>query len=400
MQTTSSKQRGILWLIAGWLLLVAAVIGLSLLRSQLQQAPAEESPQVSSITVAETTTVGELARTAPLSPQVVAKALGVKLPEQARLSISDLGLSAPQAQAKLMRTLALRAEHESKDFRKIRLKFALWLVALTIPAVLLLRRQLSSTWRYILLATSVAVFGVWLGSDPSPMGTVKDAIVLGGKFHAVFPPRMVALGIFLLLVVAANKFICSWGCQFGTLQELLYRLNQRGRHQRPVLPVFRLPYAISNSIRGGIFVALTGAAFIWAFDLLGPVDPFKVYSPLHLSWIGGACVLLLLLLSPVLYRPWCNLACPFGLVSWVFERLSVLRPRVDYAKCIACHACENACPTAAMRGLLRGHAMPQDCFSCGDCLRACPTGAVRYTHPWRKHAAAERSEKVARLRKV
>jgi hypothetical protein len=73
-----------------------------------------------------------------------------------------------------------------------------------------------------LYLAAVAVFGVILGSDPGPMGTVKDAIVLFGAKRVVFPPRMVALTLFLLMVLLANKFICAWGCQAGTLQDLIF----------------------------------------------------------------------------------------------------------------------------------------------------------------------------------
>ncbi len=58
------------------------------------------------------------------------------------------------------------------------------------------------------------------------MGTIKDAIALFGAKGVIFPPRMIALTVFLLLVVLANKFICAWGCQVGTLQDLIFRLNR------------------------------------------------------------------------------------------------------------------------------------------------------------------------------
>jgi len=67
---------------------------------------------------------------------------------------------------------------------------------------------------------AVCVFGIIPGSDPSPMGTVKDAIVLLDLKGMIFPPRLIAFGIFLLMVILANKYICSWGCRFGTLQDL------------------------------------------------------------------------------------------------------------------------------------------------------------------------------------
>lgn len=65
------------------------------------------------------------------------------------------------------------------------------------------------------------VFDVALGSDPNPMGPVKDAVVLFGEHGVLFIPRLIALVVFVALVVLANKFICAWGCQLGTFQDFL-----------------------------------------------------------------------------------------------------------------------------------------------------------------------------------
>lgn len=378
---------------------VAAVVLLSLLVRTLWHAPAEELPDFSALTVTAEMTLGQLAEQNNLPPKVVAKALKAELPAQAGQTIAALGLSAEQARQALARTLALKAERESKDFGKIYVKFALWIVLLILPLVLLIRRRLTRAAQVAMLAGAAVLFGVILGSDPSPMGTVKDAIVLGGAHRAVFWPRIIALAVFLLIVVAANKFICSWGCQFGTLQELLYRLNRRGPARRGVFPLIRLPYTLSATIRVLVFIALIVVAFAWAFDLIGPVDPFKVYRPAALGWLGGGFVALLLVASVVVYRPWCSLFCPFGLVAWLFERLSFWRVRVDLGKCIACQACALACPSESMHGILLRRALPQDCFACGDCLKACPTGAVQFTRPGAIRRSAQDADVLAKLRR-
>ena len=94
----------------------------------------------------------------------------------------------------------------------------------------------------------VVLFGVVLGSDPSPMGTVKDAIVLYARDGVLFPPRMIAFGVFMLLVILANKLICAWGCQLGTVQETLYRIVHRKAGSGVIKPV-KLSFALTNTIR-------------------------------------------------------------------------------------------------------------------------------------------------------
>ncbi len=384
-----------------FVLTLAVVVGVSILLRILWTSPKEELPDLSSLQFTSTTTVGQMVKSLePLlpgeeefAPKVVVKSLNVKMPDQAKSTLEELGIEPEFAREAVGRTLALKAEQASKDFGKIRVKFVLWLLFLILPIFILARRKLTPTLRRWLLVTAFLVFGIILGADPSPMGTVKDAIVLFGIHKAIYWPRIIALGIFLLMVVVANKFICSWGCQFGTLQEFIYRLNRPGKSKQSALPLVQLPLLLTNTVRIAMFVALTFAAFVWAFDLVSLVDPFQIFKPTHLVWLSGSFVALTVIASLVIYRPWCNLFCPFGLVAWLFERVSFWKIRVDYEKCTACKACTNACPSEAMQGILTKKAMPADCFSCGDCLPVCPTNAVQF----QRYGVIKRSDKEAEI---
>lgn len=399
MVTPRKPARPVAGVIIG--LAVLAIIlaaGLSIIRAELWHSPEEELPDLTQLSVSAEQTLGELAATPPYDARLISKTFQRKLPDAGATTIAELGLSGSEATAMLRKSLALRAEQATKDFQRIFIKFALWFALLPVPVVLLYRRKLGNRLRLGLLAAGALIFGAILGSDPSPMGTVKDAVYLYGSSGAVFIPRMIALAVFLAMVIAANKLICSWGCQFGTLQEFIFRLNRRSHKPRSSLPVVRIPFKAANTVRVVFFAVFTVVAFVWAFDLIGPIDPFKVYNPLKLTLSGIVFIAALLVASLFVYRPWCTLACPFGLVSWLTERLSIIKPRVDYGKCIACHACEQACPSDAMRGLLRRHGLPQDCFSCGDCIAVCPTQAVAYRGPGGGGDAEVRLATLAKLK--
>jgi len=405
MPAVSSSKPKVIASLLWFLLTLAVVIGTSLWLRMVWSTPAEELPDTSSLAFGPQMTVGQVVKQVQpllpgepeLAPKLVGKSLQVNPQESAQRTLAELGIEPTEAAAAIGRTLALKAERESKDFKRIFLKFGLWIILLIVPLVILARGGLTPRLRLVMLGSAVAIFGIILGSDPSPMGTVKDAVTLFGIHRAVFAPRIIALGVFLLLVVIANKFICSWGCQFGTLQEFIHRLNRPGKTGRSALPVIKLPFVLTNTVRILTFAALTLAAFIWAFDLIGLIDPFKVFKPAHLGWVGGAFLVIILVAALFTYRPWCNLFCPFGLVSWLFERLSFWKIRVDYGRCTACRACTKACPSQAMEGILTGKALPADCFSCGDCLPACPTSAVQFTRPGVIRPSEERGEILKKL---
>ncbi|MDD2806283.1 MAG: 4Fe-4S binding protein [Elusimicrobiales bacterium] len=287
--------------------------------------------------------------------------------------------------ASVERELALYNEAASKNWRKILLKFVMWSAFLAAVFPLLRRGFLQGAPRNWVYLAAVLLFGVALGADPSPMGTVKDAVVLYGRSGAIFPPRLIALFFFLLLVVAANKFICSWGCQLGVLQDLLFRLGRAGELKR-----WRPPFSFTNTVRVLFFIALVLAALLLDTDIIEPVDPFKIYSPLAPSVWGWAGITLLLGASLFVYRPWCHLFCPFGLAGWLAEKISVYRIKVDYAKCVACGACAKACPSTVMGAILKRDRAIPDCFSCGDCLAACPARAVSFSAGRRETPPADK----------
>ena len=292
-------------------------------------------------------------------------------PESRTATIAVLGLSETEVYDVVRKAMVLSAEEGSKDWRKILLKFLLWWGVVAAGIWLLVKNRVTSKLRNSFLAGSVVVFGVLLGSDPSPMGTVKDAIVLYGAEKTIFPPRILAFVVFTAMVIIGNKMICGWGCQFGTLQDWLYQVS-------PIRKRYKLPFGFSNSIRTAVLFFSTILAFWVPYDLIGSVDPFKIFAPTMIGMLSGAFIFLMLILSLLFYRPWCTFACPFGLTGWLAEKFSWFRVRLDRDKCISCGACRRACPSQHMNGLQDGLKHPGDCYSCAACLQVCPAGALRY----------------------
>jgi Pyruvate/2-oxoacid:ferredoxin oxidoreductase delta subunit len=279
---------------------------------------------------------------------------------------------------KVNHALTIQAEHESKNWFKIPLKGLLWIIFLLAVFNLLRKGKIDARRRKWIYMAAIGLFGIILGSDPNPMGTVKDAIVLLGSRGVIFPPRLIAFGIFLLMVILANKFICSWGCQLGTLQDLIFRLNKDSKDSKGLFGQIKIPFMISNSIRIISLLVLILAASVWAADIVGPVDPFKIFKPQVIGIIGGLFTGLILILSLFVYRPWCHLFCPFGLVGWMAEKISLFKIKVDYDKCISCRVCSKACPSTVMEAILKQDRVIPDCFSCGTCMETCPEKAISF----------------------
>jgi ferredoxin len=357
--------------------IIAAVILLSLSSVRFKGQKEEGSKKVT-LVISDTMTVAQFATVNNIPKKKLKEIWGLSSKEDLKKNITQFGLTRDQIVQKITKQMALSAEYESRNWIIIPLKFALTIAMLVIVFILLRRGKITSKLRKIILSVSALVFGVVLGSDPNAMGTVKDAIVLFGAKHIIFPPRLIAFTVFLIMVVVANKFICSWACQFGVLQDLLFRLGH-SKDENSLIPQFKVPFVISNTIRVVFFLIFTFFAFAFSFDIVGKIDPFKIYNPAKLGLLGGVFTGVILITSLFVYRPWCHFFCPFGLVGWLAEKVSFFKIKVNYSTCIACHKCEKACPSTVMGAILKRDKVIPDCFSCGVCTEVCPTKSISFS---------------------
>ena len=214
-----------------FLVIVFAVVFLSSLSNRLMGGKTEEIKEQKPLSITETMTIEEFGKVNGLSKEVLKEVFGITVKEDLQKTIGQSGIPKEEVLSKVTKEGAIHEEFESKNWVLIPIKFALWIGFLIMVFVYMRKGLITPKIRRIFYLVAVAVFGVILGSDPSPMGTVKDAVVLLGTKGVIFPPRMIALSLFLVTVFLANKFICSWGCQFGTLQDTIFRLNRRRKRQ-------------------------------------------------------------------------------------------------------------------------------------------------------------------------
>jgi len=359
-----------------FVLLIALILVLSVFSVRIWGGEPETIPVAQTLIFQEGMTIAEFARQNNIPIVVLKEAFRLEAKQDLQRGLNQLGLSHGEISTRIDKAMALQAERESKNWVKILVKFALWIAFLLGVFSLMRKMRITAKVRKGLYLTAILVFGVILGSDPSPMGTVKDAIVLLGAKGAIFPPRMIALSVFLIMVLVANKFICSWGCQLGTLQDLIFRLNRDTKDKSGVFKQYKIPFVTTNGIRLAFFFVLTLVALLWAVDIVEPIDPFKVYKPAAIGAVGAVFIGAVLVAGLFVYRPWCHLFCPFGLVGWTFEKISIFKIIVDYETCIACETCAKACPSTVMTATLKRENVIPDCFSCGTCIEVCPTGSI------------------------
>ncbi len=315
----------------------------------------------------------------------LARELGLPQPEKGsgKKPLKDLGVS----KEKLDEVVEHLLSHKGKVL-KYYLFAALFIVGLVF--LLKLGRPDKASGRpekewyprmpyYAALIISVAFAGFYLGKSPNPMeGAVKVFKSMAGLYPDPWI-KLTAFIFFILMAIIGNKIICGWACPFGALQELIYSIP----FLKKIKSRIRIPFFLTNIIRTGLFLLMITILFGLFGVKKGPViyhdmNPFNLFDMKFSSAGIALTVIISLVLSPVFYRPFCRVICPFGLFSWLAEKISIFRVRIDRKACTNCGKCISACPLGAADGIVKGRIFSEDCFSCARCLNICPVDAIKY----------------------
>ena len=96
-----------------------------------------------------------------------------------------------------------------------------------------------------------------------------------------------------------------------------------------------------------------------------------------LGWLyiwKNAILVITIILSILIYRPFCKYICPLGALYSVFNPISLYKYRVDKDKCIKCGKCAKACQMIV--DPVENSNSPE-CIRCGRCKKVCPTDAIQ-----------------------
>ena len=218
-----------------------------------------------------------------------------------------------------------------------------------------------------------------------PIGAFQ-AVVGSSKFKFTY----YITGFFILLGVLLGRFICGFLCPFGWFQDLLHKIPGKKLSTAKLKPLRYLKYAVL-----AVFVILLPA---FVTNSLGMGDPFfckyicpqgvlEGAIPLALvnSGIRAALgnlftfkftiLVLVIILSILFYRPFCKWICPLGAIYSLFNKISLLKIKVDPEKCVNCQKCSHACKMDVNVVDTPDH---PECIRCGACMKACPTNAICY----------------------
>ena len=219
-----------------------------------------------------------------------------------------------------------------------------------------------------------------------PIGSLQ-AVLNGRQKNLSF----YATGLLILFGTIFGRLICGFLCPFGFLQELLYKIPVRK---------WKIPKKIDDRLRYLKYVILVvfvlllpaflhgtyGIGDPWfckyicpAGTLEGGIPLVSVNSGLR-SMVGVLfswkilILILVLVASMHIYRPFCKYMCPLGAIYGLFNRFSIYQMQVEKDKCTHCGICEKTC---LMQVNVTENINSPECIRCGACKNVCPVHAIK-----------------------
>ncbi|MCD4845727.1 MAG: 4Fe-4S binding protein [Methanosarcinales archaeon] len=239
--------------------------------------------------------------------------------------------------------------------------------------ILLKTIKINQNTRTILMCFVFVLFGVLvIMHGPSPIRSIVDPLTSILTNSAITYKKLTMLLFISGLTIVGSKLFCGWVCPFGAIQEIINKISV------PFKTI--LSFKVTNSIRLLLFIisaimVLTIGSDLYTYNNI--LNPFELFD-----WTFGLVLAILvgvvLIASLFVYRPYCYLICPVGLLTWLLEYVSIFRVRVDRNKCNDCGICVLKSPCPSIKPILDSDIVRPDCFSCGICIEACPKDALEF----------------------
>lgn len=176
------------------------------------------------------------------------------------------------------------------------------------------------------------------------------------------------LAIFVISLIAAvlfGRIYCGYICPMNTLMKPVEWISKKLKIQTNSTPKW---------LQSGIVVWF--ALGITIIVMVISKKALNINIPVFLIWLMLS-VLITLRYKPAVFH---NYICPFGALQKIFGKYAKFSYTVDENKCVGCKACEEVCPTEAIKVTDNQNAVINKtyCLQCSECKNICTTKAIKY----------------------
>lgn len=234
-----------------------------------------------------------------------------------------------------------------------------------------------------------------------PIGSLQ-AVLTNRNYQFSF----YVIGFLILVGVCLGRFVCGWLCPFGLVQDIVYQIpfvkKYKNIYGHKIVKYLKYVILILFVIILPLFVVnIIGQGSPWFCKYICPSGTLMAGIPLvamntplqqaigFLYYWKISILILLILLSIVVYRPFCKYLCPLGAIYGMFHSVAFYRYDVDVEKCVQCGKCQKSCN---MDISVWQNPNSPECIRCGDCIKCCPTEAIEKTNILKKECVMQKND--------
>ena len=247
---------------------------------------------------------------------------------------------------------------------------------------------------------------------------------------SIFTGSALAFALLIILTLLFGRVYCSFLCPLGIFQDIIIRISnfakKKGNNGKLPKQQYKAPH---NTLRYSIlaltaFVSLV-AGFAYPLALLDPYSNYgKICSQifrtvetgitnmlsgifpsvfylqdyvvlsLHSFLFALAFFAVIIILSALKGRLYCNTICPVGSFLGLLSGFSLFKPVIEKDKCVKCNQCVNNCKSNCIN-LDTKEIDATRCVSCYNCMVSCKRGGVKLVPVWfsnkKKESSAHRT---------
>jgi Fe-S-cluster-containing hydrogenase component 2 len=238
-------------------------------------------------------------------------------------------------------------------------------------------------FRRPVLFLSIIILGFYLESSIDPIGAIFNIVPKSGF---TFDVALFILGIAIFISLFLGRFYCGWICPLGAVQELIHPGTKA---QMPSAMDALLKYLKYLVLLSFLYLAWRTGNNLWS-----DYEPLKVL--IHFKGTGLALLVLIvtLIVSVLIERPFCRYVCPMGAILALSSRLALFKMRTDAVACMVCGKCTSGdCSMNAIESHNTITDLPEinssECIYCLRCQKICQRSALRIS--------AQRIDKMSNL---
>jgi formate hydrogenlyase subunit 6/NADH:ubiquinone oxidoreductase subunit I len=228
----------------------------------------------------------------------------------------------------------------------------------------------------------------------------------GTLVNLQFFPALLRLGVIPVIIIIVTlvfgRIYCSTLCPLASVQDCFIGTKQRfsfrklaiwKRYLIPLLSMIILvagfpaiassvdPYSAAGRIFSTISELLVTPLINFTALILRNLSVYIISTPFKFRWLtiiySGIFLGLIILMSRIGGRLYCNTICPVGAILSIPGRFAIFSHRINPSKCTACGACEQICKAEAIDSKSK-RIDSSKCVSCFNCIRVCNFDALSY----------------------